>query len=161
MERKRDDRRTVVKRNSDCDLVVTRSFNAPARNIFAAWTTPDLFMRWWAPKSTGMTLLSCEMDVRVGGGCRIELRHPAAEQPMAFFGKYIEVIPPTRLTWTNEESEDGAVSTVTLEEKHSKTLLTFHERYPTKQALDNSIEGTEACMPEQFTQLGELLLTLS
>jgi uncharacterized protein YndB with AHSA1/START domain len=151
---------TTVERKSGRELVITRSFNAPARIVFEAWTKPELFMRWWAPKSTGMSLLSCEMDVRVGGGYRIAFGHAASEQPMTFFGRYIEVTPHTRLAWTNEESDDGAVTTVTFEEKGGKTLLTFHERYPTKEALDTSIEGMEGGMPEQFEQLDELLATL-
>jgi uncharacterized protein YndB with AHSA1/START domain len=152
--------RTTVERTSERDLVVTRSFNAPAHIVFEAWTTPELFMRWWAPKSTGMSLLSCEMDVRVGGGYRIAFGHDVSNS-MAFFGSYIEVTPHTRLAWTNEESADGAVTTVTFEEKDGKTLLVFHERYPTKQALDTSIEGMEGGMPEQFEQLDELLVTLA
>jgi uncharacterized protein YndB with AHSA1/START domain len=151
---------TTVERKSERELVVTRSFNAPARIVFEAWTKPELFKRWWAPKSTGMSLLSCKMDVRVGGGYRIEFGHAGSEQPTAFFGKYIEVTPQTRLAWTNEESDDGAVTTVTFEEKDGKTLLVLHERYPTKEALDHSIEGMEGGMPEQFEQLDELLITL-
>jgi uncharacterized protein YndB with AHSA1/START domain len=107
-----------------------------------------------------MTLLYCEMDVRVGGGYRLEFRHPAAAQPIAFFGKYIEVTPNARLAWTNEESADGAVTTVTFAEKAGKTLLTLHERYPTKEALDQSIEGMEGGMPEQFEQLDEMLAAM-
>jgi uncharacterized protein YndB with AHSA1/START domain len=150
---------TAVERKSELELAVTRSFNAPAHIVFEAWTKPELFRRWWAPKSTGMTILSCEMDVRVGGGYRLQFGHPAFEQPMAFFGKYIEVIPNARLVWTNEESDNGAVTTVTFEEKGGKTLLVLLERHPTKEALDASVDGME-CMPEQFGQLDELLATL-
>ena len=158
--RKESDSRTTVERKSERELVVTRSFNAPARIVFEAWTKPELFKRWWAPKSTGMSLLSCEMDVRVGGGYRVEFGHAASEHPMTFFGRYIEVTPHTRLAWTNDESDAGPVTTVTFEEKGGKTLLTLHERYPTKEALDYSIEGMEGGMPEQFEQLDELLVTL-
>ena len=150
----------TVERTSERELTVTRIFNAPARLVFEAWTKPELFMRWWAPKSSGMSLLSCEMDVRAGGGYRLEFGHPASEQPMAFFGKYIEVKPHARLVWTNEESAEGAVTTVTFEEKGGKTLLVFHELYPSKEALDGAIEGMEGGMPEQFEQLDELLVTL-
>jgi uncharacterized protein YndB with AHSA1/START domain len=151
---------TAVERKSDHELVVTRTFNAPARIVFEAWTRPDLFKRWWAPKSIGMTIVSCAMDVRVGGGYRLEFGHPASDQPVAFFGKYIEVIPNARLVWTNEESQDGAVTTLTFEEKAGVTLLTLHERYPTKEALDASIEGAAGGLPEQFAQLDHLLVTL-
>src|SRR6185295_14972267 len=114
--------RTTVKRKSERELVVMRTFNAPARIVFEAWTKPEVFMRWWAPKSAGVPLLSCEMDVRVGGRYRLEFGHDAATS-MAFFGKYIEVTPPSRLVWTNDESENAAVTTVTFEEKDGNTLL--------------------------------------
>jgi uncharacterized protein YndB with AHSA1/START domain len=120
--------RTTVERKSERELVVTRSFNAPARIMFEAWTRPELFKQWWTPKSSRMSLLSCEMDIRVGGGYRIEFGHAASEQPMTFFGKYIEVTPHARLAWTNEESSDGAVTTVTFEEQGGTTLLVLHER---------------------------------
>ena len=151
--------RTTVERKSELELAVTRSFNAPAHIVFEAWTKPELFRRWWAPKSTGMSILSCEMDVRVGGGYRLQFGHPASGQPVTFFGKYIEVSPHARLVWTNEESGDGAVTTVTFEEIGGKTLLVLLERHPTKEALDASI-GAMECMPEQFGQLDELLVTL-
>src|SRR5262245_50310027 len=151
--------RTTVERKSERELVVTRTFNAPARIVFEAWTKPELFRRWWAPKSSGMSLLSCEMDVRVGGGYRVEFGHEASKA-MAFFGRYVEVTPRSRLVWTNEESDDGAVTTVTFDEKGGKTLLVMHELYPSKEALDYAIAGMEGGMPETFEQLDELLVTL-
>ncbi len=151
--------RTTVERKSERELVVTRTFNGPARIVFEAWTRPELLKRWWAPKSTGMSLLSCEADVRVGGRYRFEFGRGASE-PMAFFGRYIEVVPYSRLVWTNEESDDGAVTTVTFEEKDGKTLLVMHELYPSKEALDHAIAGMEGGMPETFAQLDELLVTL-
>jgi uncharacterized protein YndB with AHSA1/START domain len=151
--------RTMIERKSERELVVTRTFNGPARIVFEAWTKSELMKLWWAPKSTGVPLLSCEMDVRVGGRYRLEFGHDAATS-MAFFGKYIEVTPPSRLVWTNDESEDAAVTTVTFEEKDGKTLLVLHELYPSKEALDEAIAGMEDGMPEQFEQLDELLVTL-
>ena len=151
--------RTTVERKSERELVTTRIFNGPARIVFEAWTKPELFKRWWIPKSAGESLLSCEMDVRVGGKYRLVLAHGDSE-PMAFFGRYIEVTPHSRLVWTNEESDDGAVTTVTFEEKGGKTLLVMHELYPSKEALDGAIEGMEGGMPETFEQLDELLVTL-
>jgi uncharacterized protein YndB with AHSA1/START domain len=151
--------RTTVERKSEHELVITRTFNGPARIVFEAWTKPELLKRWWAPKSTGVPLLSCEADVRVGGRYRFEFGHEASKS-MAFFGRYIEVTPHSRLVWTNEESDDGAVTTVTFEEKGDKTLLVLHELYPSKEALDEAIAGMEGGMPEQFEQLDELLVTL-
>ena len=151
---------TTVLRKSERELVVTRTFDAPARLVFEAWTKPELFKLWWAPKSTGMSLLSCEQDVRVGGGYRLEFGHEAAAKPMAFFGRYLEVSLPSRLVWTNEESDDGAVTTVTFEEKDGKTLVVLHELYPSKEALDRTMAGMEGGMPETFAQLDQLLVTL-
>ena len=107
--------RTTVERKSERELVVTRTFNGPARLVFEAWTTPELFRQWWVPKSMGMSLLSCEMDVRVGGTYRLEFAH--GDSLAAFFGTYKEVAPHSRLVWTNEESDEGSVTTVTFAEK--------------------------------------------
>ena len=126
--------RTTAERKSERELVVTRTFNSPARIVFEAWTKPELLKRWWAPKSTGASLLSCEADVRVGGKYRFEFGHDASKT-MAFFGSYIEVTPHSRLVWTNEESDDGAVTTVTFEEKAGKTLLRSEERRVGKECV--------------------------
>jgi uncharacterized protein YndB with AHSA1/START domain len=158
--RKESDSRTKVERKSDREVVVTRTFDAPARIVFEAWAKPELFKRWWVPQSLGMSMLSCEMDVRTGGSYRLVFRHPSAEEPMAFFGKYLEVIPDARMVWTNEESAERSVTTVSFEEKGGKTLLVFHELHPSKEALDAAIGASEA-MPEQFAQLDELLVSLS
>ena len=154
---------TTVERKSDCELVVTRTFNGPPHIVFEAWTKPELLKRWWAPKSLGMSFVSCEADVRTGGSYRFVFSHPDFEQPMAFFGRYIEVTPRSRIVWTNEESADGPVTTVTFEEKGDQTLLVLHELYPSKQALDDAIAsgstGTSAAN-EQFEELDKLLVSL-
>ena len=116
-----------------------------------------MFQRWWVPQSAGLTLLSCEMDVRTGGSYRLVFRHPMSDQPMAFFGTYTEVIPDKRIVWTNEESDQGAVTTVTFEEASGRTLVKLHELYPGKAALDEAISGSAEGLPEQFAQLDELL----
>ena len=153
--------RTTVERTSDRELVATRTFDGPARIVFEAWTKPELIMRWWAPKSFGISFLSCETDVRTGGSYRFVFGHAASEQPMAFFGRYIEVTPPSRLVWTNEEDADGAVTTVTFEEKAGKTLVVLHDLYPSKEALDGAIaSGSTGAWPEQFEELDDLLTTL-
>ena len=151
--------RTTVERKSEREIVVTRTFNGPARIVFEAWTKPELIKRWWVPKSMGMSLLSCEMDVRVGGKYRFVFGHDASK-PMAFFGRYIEVTTYSRLVWTNEESDDGAVTTVTFEEQDGKTLLAMHELYPSKEALDAAGTGSADATVETFAQLDELLVTL-
>ena len=150
--------RTTVERRSERELVVTRTLNGPARLVFEAWTNPELFRQWWVPKSMGMDLLSCEMDVRVGGGYRLVFA--ADPEPMAFFGSYLEVTPHSRLVWTNEEAGDsGQVTTVTFEERGGKTMLVMRDHYPSKEALDGAIASgsTAGGMDEQFQQLEELL----
>ena len=135
--------RTEVERKSERELVVTRTVNAPARLVFEAWTKAELFRRWWVPKSYGLTLLSCEMDVRVGGQYRLVFRHE--DSTMEFFGTYLEVIPHSRLVWTNEEGDDGkTITTVTFEEDAGKTLLVVHDLYPSEEALDSGSTGCAA-----------------
>ena len=154
--------RTTVERKSERELVVTRTFNGPARIVFEAWTKPELFKQWWVPKSLGLTLLSCDMDVRPGGKYKLVFKHGASE-PMAFYGRYTEVTPPSRLVWTNEEGgEDGSVTTVTFEEQGGKTLVVLTELYPSKEALDAAIASgsTSGDMNETFEQLEELVGTL-
>ena len=134
---------TAVERVSERAFVVRRTFNAPARVVFDAWTRPELLMRWWAPKSYGISFVSCEADVRTGGAYRFVFSHPGSDQPMAFFGRYVDVTPPFRLVWTNEEGGDqGPVTTVTFEERGAETLLVMHDLYPSKEALDEAI-GSE------------------
>ena len=154
--------RTTVERKSERELVVTRTFNAPARLVFEAWTRPELLQRWWAPKSFGVSFISCEADVRTGGAYRFVFGHPASEQPMEFFGRYIEVTPPSRLVWTNEESgEGGSVTTVTFEERGAETVVVMHDLYPSKEALDAAIaSGATSGFGETFEQLDDLLVTL-
>src|SRR3954469_10245216 len=150
--------RTTVERKSERELVVTRPFDAPPRVVFEAWTKPEVFRQWWVPKSLGMTLLSCEMDVRVGGKYRLEFAQ--GDSHAAFFGTYREVTPHSRLVWTNEESDEGSVTTVTFAEQGGKTLLVMHELYPSKEALDAAGTGAAEAMGETFEQLDELLVTL-
>jgi uncharacterized protein YndB with AHSA1/START domain len=152
--------RTTVERKSEHELVVTRTINGPPRIVFEAFTRPELLRRWWVPKSSGMSLLTCEADVRVGGRYRLVFR-TGASKPMEFYGKYVEVTPCSRLVWTNEEGDDGgAVTTVTFEDLGGKTLLVMHDRYPSKEALDAVLAGMEDGMPETLEQLDELVVTL-
>ena len=152
--------RTTVERTSEREFVVRRTFNAPAHLVFEAWTKPELLKLWWAPKSLGMSLLSCEADVRVGGTYRFVFGHDASKS-MAFFGRYLEVTPHSRLVWTNEEGDGGeAVTTVTFDEKGGKTLLVLHERHPSKEAVDDAIGFGEG-LRETFEQLDELLVSLA
>ena len=150
---------TSVERVSERELVVTRTFKAPARVVFEAWTKPELFSRWWIPQSFGLSLVSCEMDARTGGSYRLMIKHPAAPDPMAFFGRYIDVTPPSRMVWTNEEGgQEGPVTTVTFEESGGETLVVLRDLYPSKEALDEAFASdATGAFPEQFEALEALL----
>ena len=152
--------RTRVERTSDREVVVTRTIDGPARIVFEAFTRAELLQRWWVPRSMGMTLLSCEVDARVGGKYRLVFDHGGGE-PAAFFGTYLEVKPYERLAWTNEEGgEDGPVTTVTFQERDGRTLVVLRESYPSKEALDAAGTGAADAMSETFVQLEELLVAL-
>jgi len=157
------DSRTTAERTSDREFVVTRTVNGPAHIVYKAWSEPELFRRWWTPKSFGMTILSCEMDVRTGGGYKLVISHPAMEEPMAFYGRYLDVVPNARIVWTNEEGDDeGAVTTVTFEARGDHTLVTWHDLYPSKDALDEAmVSGATSGFDEQFGQLEEVLGALA
>ncbi|KRB55315.1 ATPase [Rhizobium sp. Root708] len=148
---------TSVERRGDRELIVTRAFNALPSTVFSAWSQPELFQRWWVPKSaTGVLLVACHIDVRTGGKYRLEFGAGGAET-MAFYGKYLDVVSNERIVWTNDEEEEGAVTTVTFEDQGGRMLLTFHEIYPSTEALEEALQGSAAALPEQLEQLDELL----
>ena len=153
---------TTTDRRSDREVVITRTFDAPTRIVFQAWTTPELLMKWWTPASFGITFISCEADVRSGGTYKFVMGHPSFDQPMTFHGRYREVVPGKKIVWTNEEGgENGSVTTVTFEEKHGKTHLVLSDVHPSKAALDAELEsGAIGGYPEQFNQLDILLKTI-
>ena len=152
---------TSTERKSERELVVTRTIDGPARLVFEAWTKSELFSRWWVPKSLPMSLRSCKLDVRVGGTYRLVFEF--CEQTMDFFGRYLEVIPSSRLVWTNDEggADAAAITTVTFEEHDGKTLVTMHDLHPSKEALDATVaSGATDCTSETWDQLAELVATL-
>jgi uncharacterized protein YndB with AHSA1/START domain len=153
--------RTSIARKGDRELVVTRRFDAPPGIVYKAWSQSELFRRWWMPKSvSGVSLVACDMDVRTGGKYRLEFS-TGGPDTMAFYGKYLDVVPNERIVWTNDEGEEGAITTVTFEEQGGKTLLTFHEAYPSSEALEEAMQGSAAGLPEQLDQLDELLSGMS
>jgi uncharacterized protein YndB with AHSA1/START domain len=150
---------TNAERKSERELVSSRIINGPARLVFEAWTNPELFKKWWVPKSAPITLVACEMDVRTGGTYRLVFS--AGGQSAEFFGKYLEVTPYSRLVWTNDEGGVDAanITTVTFEEVKGATLVIVTDLYPSKEALDEAIStGSSGAMPEQLEQLEELIV---
>lgn len=154
--------RATVERPSERELVVRRTVRGPARLVFEAWTRPELFQRWWVPRAAPIVLRSCALDVRVGGTYQLVFGVNGSDQEMAFFGRYLEVSPPTRLVWTNDEGDEGGgVTTVTFEEDGGVTRVVVHDRYPSAEALEAAIaSGSTEGMPEQLAQLDELVATL-
>ncbi|WP_379063325.1 SRPBCC family protein [Mesorhizobium sp. UC22_110] len=149
--------RTSIERRGDREVVVTRLFDAPPSTVYKAWSRPELFQRWWMPRSlAGVSLVSCELDMRTGGKYRLEFGTGGSETT-AFYGKYLDVVPNERIVWTNDEGEEGAITTVTFADQGGKTLLTFREVYPSKEALEEALQGSLAGLPEQLDQLDELL----
>jgi uncharacterized protein YndB with AHSA1/START domain len=158
-QRERTEHPTTVARKSDRELIVTRTFDSPAAAVFDAWTRPEFFKLWWAPKSMGAVLSACEIDARTGGGYRITFGDGGSDSA-TFFGRYLEVTPPSRLVWTNEESNDAPVTTVTFEDRGERTLLALSELYRSAEPLPDAVAGMQAMMAEQFAQLDELLASL-
>lgn len=155
---------TKAERTSERELVTTRIINGPAQLVFEAWARPELFKKWWVPKSAPMTLLSCEMDVRTGGNYRLRFGFNDGTQTMDFFGRYLEVTPYSRIVWSNEEGGEDAmvVTTVSFAETKGTTLVTVHDLYPSKEALDEAIaSGATGGLPEQFEQLEQLIAQVS
>lgn len=148
-------RPTVVERISDRELEAVRLFDAPPALVFRAWSDADIFRRWWIPEGAPITLVGCDMDVRTGGTYRLEFA--AGDQTMAFYGKYLDVVRNERIVWTNDEGEDGGVTTVTFEEQDGKTLLTYREAYPTPEALEEAMAGSAQGLPQQLEQLDAML----
>lgn len=153
--------RTMIERASELELLITRTVDGPRDVVFKAWTDAELFRQWWVPKSFGLNLLSCEIDARVGGGYRLTFDTGTAE-PMAFFGRYLEVTPPSHLVWTNEEADGSTVvTTAALEDDGGRTRVVIRDRYPSKDALDEALaSGATSWNPETFDQLDELLAEL-
>jgi uncharacterized protein YndB with AHSA1/START domain len=150
-----------VERKGDRELAISRTFNAPPTTVYRAWSQADLFRRWWVPRSvSGISLVSCDMDVRTGGKYRLEFGSGGSDT-MTFFGKYLEVVPNERIVWTNDEGEEGAVTTVTFVDRNGNTLLNFHEIYPSTEALVEALEGSAAALSEQLEQLANLLSCMS
>lgn len=152
---------TTAERIGDLELAIVRVFDAPPHVVFRAWSEADLFQRWWMPKSLeGVALVGCEMDVRTGGTYRLDFSAGGTET-MRFYGKYLDVVDNVRIVWTNEEGEDGAITTVTFEDLGGKTRVRFHERYPSAEALAEALEGSVQGLPEQFDQLAALLPSIA
>ncbi len=154
--------RMSLERTSDTTLVITRTLRAPPAIVFEAWTNPDYVRRWWAPLSRGVTLTECDADLRPGGEYRYVLTR--GKERFAFYGKYLEITPPSRLVYTQifEPFPDAeARITVSFEADGGYTRLVSREVYPSKVALDGALHsGMEDGARETFQQLDELVASM-
>jgi uncharacterized protein YndB with AHSA1/START domain len=157
-------KRTILERRSDRELVLTRTIHGPARLVFDAYTKPELLKRWWAPASMGVSMFSCEIDPRVGGRYRYAYgRDP--KQQMAFSGTFTEVVPHERLVCTSlfeqMPAAGEAIVTTTFTERDGKTVVVLHQLFPSKQVMDGAIAaGMENGMRITMDQLEELVVAL-
>lgn len=152
-----------VERTSERELVVTRTFDAPAKIVFDAWTKPELIVRWWAPRSFGMKLTTCEVDLRVGGKYRFVFEMTDG-QSREFFGVYKEVEPLERLVSTDDEQKatdaDEAYTATTFSERDGKTTVVVRQVFASKEELEAMAAGMEQGTHETYRQLDEVLSTL-
>jgi uncharacterized protein YndB with AHSA1/START domain len=161
--------RTSLERASDRELVIARTFNGPARIVFDAWTRPEHVSRWWAPQALGVSVVSCDAEVRVGGRYRYVLQ-PRKGGAIAFSGEYLEVTPHSRLVYTSffeptalgpMEGVPAVVVTVTFDEQDGRTHMVSRELYPSKEVLDGALaSGMEPGVHATMDQLDELVSSL-
>jgi len=155
---------TAMELTSDLEIVITRTFNGPPRIVFEAWTRPELVRRWWAPKALGVSVVSIDADVRVGGRYRYVLQRGDGGGEVAFSGTYREVAPPSRLVYTQafEPYPDEVIITITLTERDGQTDFVSHELWPSKEIRDMAMStGMEKGMRMTMDQLDELVASLS
>jgi uncharacterized protein YndB with AHSA1/START domain len=144
---------------ADRELVITRSYDAPAHLLFRAWSQPEHIMRWFGPE--GWPVTHCEMDFRVGGTYRFAMTGPDGEQGTPFGGTYLEIVPNEKIVYDDAFESPGAermVMTVTFEESGGQTTLTVHTLFPSVAMKDKHLEmGMEEGLGMSLDQLGDLV----
>jgi uncharacterized protein YndB with AHSA1/START domain len=127
----------TVSTPSDCEIRMTRLFDAPPHLVFDAMTKCEHVTEWWGRLGEGYSVPVCEIDLRLGGRWRFVNRHPKGEA--AFHGEYREITRPSRIVFTEifEEFPD-VVSVVTgdFAQEGSKTRLTVTVQYPSNDVRD-------------------------
>src|SRR5215471_2196733 len=142
---------------TDCEIVMTRVFDAPRHMVFDAFTRPELLKRWFGPR--GWSLVVCDVDLRVGGGFRFVMRGPDGRE-MGMRGVYREIAPPERSVHMESFDDYPGESQVTavLVEQGGKTTLTVTVLYPSQEVRDIVIKsGMEHGAAESYDKLAELL----
>lgn len=89
---------TTFVAKGDCEIVMTREFDAPRDLVWDAFTRPELLKRWYGPP--GWTLTTCEIDLRRGGKYRFEMRNASSGDVMGWGGEYLDVDRPQRFVQT-------------------------------------------------------------
>jgi uncharacterized protein YndB with AHSA1/START domain len=158
------ERKMTLELAGDREIVMKRSFAAPARFVFDAWTKADLVAKWWAPEKCGVAMVACEADVRPGGKWKYTLRNPDAEV-VSFYGEYREVTAPSRLVYTETFSKypdsPPVIVTVTFEERDGRTEMTSTQLYPSKEVREMVVAtGMEFGANETMNQLEVLLRSM-
>ncbi|MFO0728519.1 MAG: SRPBCC family protein [Myxococcota bacterium] len=154
---------TSLELPSDREILISRTFDAPARIVFEAVTRPEHIRQWWAPESRG-AMTSCAVDLRVGGEWRFSMRANNG-MTVEFYGTYREIQAPTRIVQTEIFApfpDVVAVVTLTLTEQGGKTKLESRSLYPSKEIRDQVIgTGMESGMRESYRQLTEVVRSLT
>ena len=155
---------TKISLPSDREIVLTRVVNAPRAVVFEAWTKPEHVKRWWGLRHQQLSV--CEIDLRPGGSWRYVLRDPNG-QDFRFHGVYREVVPPSRLVYTEyfDEPSIGSpewLTTLKFEEKDGSTTLTSTVLHKSKEARDGHLQsGMEKGSAESLDRLAEHLRTMA
>jgi uncharacterized protein YndB with AHSA1/START domain len=125
----------------DREVIITRTYDAPARLLFVAWSKPEHLMKWFGPVGWPLTL--CEVDFRMGGRFRFAMTGPSGRQDTPFGGEYLEIVPHRKIVFDNAFEAPGAekmITTVTFDEKDGRTTLTHHTLFASV-AMKNEYVG--------------------
>ncbi len=136
----------------DTTLFLTRTFAAPRKRVFEAWTKPEVISRWFAA-GPDMVPTVAEVDLRVGGKYRIGMKNTAKNVEHIATGVYREIVPDelVAFTWSWEENpgEPGSFVSVEFLERGNSTEMRFtHSRFASKKLRDDHNQGWIACFAE-------------
>ena len=145
---------------SDCEITLTRVFKAPRQLVYEAFSKPELLKRWFGPR--GWSLVTCDVDVRVGGSFRFVLRGPDGRE-LGMRGVYREITPPERSVHVESFDDFPGESQVTaiFTEQYGQTTLNATILYPSREVRDAVIKsGMEHGAAESYDKLAELLSSM-
>jgi uncharacterized protein YndB with AHSA1/START domain len=145
---------------SECEIVITRQFDAPASRVFKAYTTPELVKRWWGFETSEW--LVCNIELRVGGQWRYVIRDDGQE--VGFHGEYQAIEAPVRLVSTEVYEgfpDAGSVNTIVFEERDGVTTMTTSILHDCQEHRDAHIaSGMEGGMQVSMNRIEDLVAVL-